>query len=147
MSLRTTAARHATPALLLAQHGTLCGVSRIPDLVAYLTAPWRATGKLQADGVRNEEAIRELRRNLMATAEEFATRLNAATDEVAADLQSVRDELRAALEGVETSNQAAVDAALSKLDAPIARLESLGQDPANPVPDAPVDGSTPGDVS
>ncbi len=103
-----------------------------------LLSPWRNFEALRADVARHDLSIIELRRAIVATAEEFASRLNAATDEVARDLQSVRDELRSALEGVEVSNQAAVDAALAKLDQPIARLEALGQDPSNPVPD-PVD--------
>lgn len=115
-------------------------VSCLSALASAVLAPWRDLAVLRADVARHELSFIELRSTIVATAEEFATRLNAATDEVAADLQSVRDELRAALEGVETSNQAAVDAALGKLDAPIARLEALGQDPQNPVPDAPADG-------
>lgn len=114
------------------------------NLVDHVTAPWRHLTVVRTDVARHETLIADLRRFTVATAEDFAARLNAATDEVARDLQSVRDELRAALEGVETSNQAAVDAALAKLDAPIQRLEQLGQDSSNPVPD-PVDEPAPVD--
>lgn len=113
-------------------------VSWLSALASTVLAPWRELRSLHALVAGNTQSITNLRRDLVATADDFAARLNAATDEVAADLQSVRDELRTALEGVETSNQAAVDAALGKLDAPIARLEALGQDPANPVPDVEV---------
>ena len=71
---------------------------------------------------------------LMATAEEFATRLNTATDEIASDLQALRDALQAVRDEIPAAQQAAVDSALAQLDAPIARLEALGQDPANPIP-------------
>jgi predicted nucleic acid-binding Zn-ribbon protein len=81
------------------------------------------------------QKIHNLEGNLMATAEEFATRLNTATDEIASDLQALRDQLQSVRDEIPAAQQAAVDAALTKLDAPIARLEALGQDPQNPVPD------------
>jgi predicted nucleic acid-binding Zn-ribbon protein len=81
------------------------------------------------------QKIHNLEGNLMATAEEFATRLNTATDEIARDLQALRDQLQTVRDEIPAAQQAAVDAALAQLDAPIARLEALGQDPQNPVPD------------
>ena len=80
------------------------------------------------------QMLDDMKGQLMATAEEFATRLNAATDEIAADLQALRDQLQAVRDEIPAAQQAAVDEALAKLDAPIARLEALGQDPADPVP-------------
>ncbi len=81
------------------------------------------------------QMIADMKGTLMATAEEFATRLNDATNEVAADLQTLRTELEGVRDQIPAAQQAAVDAALAKLDEPIARLEALGQDPSNPVPD------------
>lgn len=83
---------------------------------------------------RHDTQIHLLRRQIMATAEEFATRLDTASNAIAAEIRQVRDELAAALGSVAGSNQAAVDAALAKLDGPISRVEALGTDPANPVP-------------
>lgn len=80
-------------------------------------------------------ALNDIRGEIMATAEEFATRLDAATNEVASDLAGVRAELENLRGQVDGAAAAAVDAALAQLDAPIARLEALGQDPQNPVPD------------
>lgn len=98
------------------------------------------------------QMIHNMEESLMATAEEFATRLNTATDEVANDLKDLRDQLQAVRDEIPAAQQAAVDDALTKLDAPIARLEALGQDPANPVPDpgtggepTPAPEPTPGD--
>jgi chromosome segregation ATPase len=81
------------------------------------------------------QANNQLKESLMATAEEFATRLDNATNEIAADLQSLRDQLQAVRDEIPAAQQAAVDTALAQLDAPIARLEALGQDPQNPVPE------------
>lgn len=57
----------------------------------------------------------------------FSDRVNTATNEIAADLQALRDKIAA---GTALS---AEDTAL--LDAAAARLEAMGQDPENPVPD------------
>ncbi len=74
----------------------------------------------------------------MTTAESLAARIDAATNEVASDLTAVRDALAAALANADASTQEAVNAELAKLDGPIARLEALGADEADPVP-APVE--------
>lgn len=81
------------------------------------------------------QKISSLEGQLMATADEFATRLNTATDEIASDLQALRAQLQTVRDEIPAAQQVAVDEALAKLNAPIARLEALGQDPANPVPD------------
>lgn len=96
------------------------------------------------------QQITELETRLMATAEEFATRLDTASNEIAAELQSLRGQLQSLKDQIPAAQQAAVDAALAQLDGPIARLEALGQDPANPVPPAdggqpPADGGAPVD--
>lgn len=96
------------------------------------------------------QMIQDLGGQLVATAEEFATRLNTATDEIASDLQALRDQLQSVRDEIPAAQQAAVDSALALLDAPIARLEALGQDPTNPVPDpepTPAPEPTPGDGS
>lgn len=115
-------------------------MSWLADRISYLAAPWRDLSDVQAQITRLQIQHSEMRSQIMATAEEYAARLDAATNEVASDLQSVRDELAALRDGLEVDKQAAVDAALVHLDAPIARLEALGQDPADPVPgeDGPV---------
>lgn len=86
--------------------------------------------------------IDNLKGIIVATAAELIAAFNAATDEVASDLQTVRDELAAALADQDQAVQDAVNAALAGFDAPLARLQALGQDPENPVPapePAPVD--------
>lgn len=115
------------------------------NLLYRLILPWAVLSDVQRDLARHDNALLELRRKIMATAEEFAGRLDAATNEVAGDLAGLRSDLEALRDSVDASNQAAVDAALARLDAPIARLEALGQDPVNPVPDAPVEPETPSD--
>lgn len=57
----------------------------------------------------------------------FAARLDAATTEIAKDLKELRDKVAAG------SALTPEDAA--KLDALAARLERMGQDPGNPVPE------------
>lgn len=83
--------------------------------------------------------IDSLRGFIMATADELIAAFGAATDEVAADLQTVKDELAAAVADKDQAVQDAVNAALAGFDAPLARLQALGADNANPVP-APADG-------
>ena len=80
------------------------------------------------------QMISDMEGRLMATAEEFATRLNTATDEIASDLQALRDQLQSVRDEIPAAQQAAVDSALALLDGPIERLEALGQDPQNPIP-------------
>lgn len=63
-------------------------------------------------------------RNDMATTDEIVARLGAATDELARDLAALRDEV------------AGSDAAIAaKFEPLVNRLEQMGQDPENPVPD------------
>jgi hypothetical protein len=69
---------------------------------------------------------------IMAKQDQFnesLARLDAATSEIASDLQALRDELAAGTIS---------DASLATLDAKIAQLEAMGQDPADPIPD-PID--------
>lgn len=99
----------------------------------WLTGPWRT------QNARDELTLSVLRRiehleSRMTAADNLAARLDAATNELAADLTSVRDALAAAVAGQAQAVQDAVSAELAKLDAPIARLEALGADEADPVP-------------
>lgn len=108
---------------------------------------------IQIDTAATRQAVNSLFRKIdtlkgiiVATAAELIAAFNAATDEVASDLQTVRDQLAAALADQDQAVQDAVNAALSGFDAPLARLQALGQDPENPVP-APVEPAAPeGDV-
>jgi hypothetical protein len=79
---------------------------------------------------------------IMASAADVARRIDAATNEVASDLQAARDALQSLRDSVETDKQAAVDQALGSLDTSISRLEELGRDPQNPVPDPGTGGGT-----
>jgi heme oxygenase len=81
------------------------------------------------------QMIHDLKESLMASVEDVVSRLNTATTEIAGDLQALRDQLQSVRDEIPAAQQAAVDSALTQLDAPIARLEALGQDPSNPVPD------------
>lgn len=105
---------------------------------AWLTEPWhRSCGEFDIHLLRTvarlSDRITHLE-TLMATVTEIVTRLDTATNEVAADLATIKDQLTAALADVDAAKRAAVDEALAMLDAPIARLEALGADPADPVP-------------
>lgn len=76
--------------------------------------------------------------NLIVTsAQDLVARLDAATNEIAADLQAARDAAITAVAGKDQAVQEAVAAALAPIDAGVARLEALGQDPADPVPTDP----------
>lgn len=67
----------------------------------------------------------------MARVQELAARLNEATNEIARDLEDLRSRL------------AQQDEALAaELEPMVTRLEQMGQDPQNPVPDAPADGGS-----
>lgn len=60
----------------------------------------------------------------MSTTDDLIVRLNTATDEIAHDLDDLRNQV------------ANVDPAIAaKFEPLVARLEALGQDPANPVPE------------
>ena len=67
---------------------------------------------------------------------ELVTRLNTATSNIAARLQAERDKLAEALLNAGISKQEE-EAALAGLDAEIKRLEDMGTDSGNPVPDVP----------
>lgn len=63
-------------------------------------------------------------RNEMASTDEIVARLGSATDELARDLAALRDEV------------AGSDAAIAaKFEPLVSRLEQMGADPENPVPD------------
>jgi outer membrane murein-binding lipoprotein Lpp len=62
--------------------------------------------------------------------EEMLQRLDAATNEIASDMKALRDQI--------ASGQNATPEQLQRLDANITRLEGLGQDPQDPVPDPEV---------
>jgi len=71
----------------------------------------------------NTMALQEMRDH-MATTDEIVARLDAATNEIAADLAALRDEV------------AGGDAAIAaKFEPLVSRLEQLGADSSNPVPD------------
>jgi hypothetical protein len=109
-------------------------VTWFSERVDYLLAPWAELSDMQAQIMRLQLLYLDLKGHVMATADELVARLDAATNEISEDLQEVRDDLAAALAGVEHAKRAAVDEALAKLDGPIARLEAMGADPADPVP-------------
>lgn len=71
----------------------------------------------------------------MARVDELRARLAAATDELARDLEDLRGRLAQQDEALAT-----------ELEPMVARLEAMGKDPQNPVPDAPVDGENDGSV-
>lgn len=105
----------------------------LADRWHWLVGPWRT------QSTQDELTLSVLRRidhleSRMSAADNLAARLDAATNELAADLTSVRDALAAAVAGQAQAVQDAVSAELAKLDAPIARLEALGADEADPVP-------------
>lgn len=75
------------------------------------------------------EHITEIGENTMARVDEVVARLGAATDEIARDLDALRQEVAGLDESV-----------AAKFEPLVSRLEQMGQDPQNPVPDAPADG-------
>lgn len=100
-------------------------MSWLDDLLAWYRAPWTELSDVQRDLARHEIALLELRMHMSAV-DDMVARFGAATDEIAADLQALRDEI--------AGDDAAVAAKFEPL---VSRLEALGQDPANPVPDVP----------
>lgn len=72
------------------------------------------------------QALKEAVMTQADTIRALAGRLDAATNEIATDLKALRDKVA---EGTVT------EADLAPLDATITRLEALGADPENPVPD------------
>jgi hypothetical protein len=73
----------------------------------------------------------DLLESYMSAVDDIVTALNTATDEIAADLQALRDE-------VAGSDQATA----AKFEPLVQRLQALGADPQNPVPDDGTGGST-----
>jgi hypothetical protein len=69
----------------------------------------------------------------MARVDELRARLAAATDELARDLEDLRGRLAQQDESL-----------AAELEPMVARLEQMGQDPSNPVPDAPAAGGSDG---
>lgn len=95
----------------------------------YFLSPWRDLSDMQVKVMRLQLDHLQLRSSLMASVDELRERLAAATDELARDLDDLRGRL------------ASQDEALAaELEPMVARLEAMGADPQNPVPDAPVDG-------
>lgn len=87
-----------------------------------------------------DEAIlrhREMMKRMALNAADLQAAMNTATDEIASDLQTLKDNLAAAVADKDEAAQAAVQEALAGFEAPIARLQAMGQDDENPVPDAP----------
>lgn len=91
----------------------------VPDeLAAELAALKARVTALEAQGA-----------TLMTRQDEVNTligRLDAATNEIASDLTRLREEIRSGTVSAEST---------AMLDARIAQLEALGQDPENPVPE------------
>ena len=103
-------------------------MSWLSDRLDWLAAPWWALSDMQVQITRLQMDHLQLRSNLMARVDELRERLAAATDELARDLDDLRGRL------------ASQDEALAaELEPMVARLEAMGTDPQNPVPDAPVD--------
>lgn len=107
--------------------------------------PREALSNLQADMAAVRLAVLgiptrfvKLERLIMTSASDLLARLDAASNEIASDLSDLRDRLTAAVADKDAAVQAAVAEALSGFEAPIARLEALGADEADPVP-APVE--------
>lgn len=75
------------------------------------------------------EHITKIGETAMARVDEVVARLGAATDEIARDLDALRQEVAGLDESV-----------AAKFEPLVARLEDMGKDPQNPVPDAPVGG-------
>ena len=103
-------------------------MSWLTDRLDWFTAPWWALSDMQVQITRLQLDQLQLRSHLMARVDELRERLAAATDELARDL----DDLRGRLAGQD-------EALAAELEPMVARLEAMGQDPQNPVPDAPVD--------
>lgn len=73
----------------------------------------------------HDDRISQLEEKVAAT-DDIVARLNTATDEIARDLAALRDQV------------AGLDPAIAaKFEPLVARLEAMGQDPANPVPAPP----------
>jgi hypothetical protein len=79
------------------------------------------------------EHITKIGEVTMARVDEVVARLGAATDEIARDLDALRQEVAGLDESV-----------AAKFEPLVSRLEQMGQDPQNPVPDAPADGGSTG---
>lgn len=94
-------------------------------LLAQILAPWVDHSKILRRLDAHSLKLTEMRKT-MATIDELVVRLGAATDEIASDLDTLRAEV------------ANLDPAVAaKFEPLVARLEALGADPTNPVPDQP----------
>lgn len=102
---------------------------------------WWLLFQPKRDALRQQRALWntlvDLKEYVMSAAENYVARLNAATDDIAGDLRTIRDQLANVQAASESEKAAAVDAALAQFEGPIARLESLGRDESNPVPEQP----------
>jgi hypothetical protein len=79
---------------------------------------------MQAQLARLQQQHADLRRRLMAATDDLAARLDSATNELANDLAALRDEV------------ANLDAGVAaKFEPLVSRLEAMGADPNNPLPD------------
>lgn len=104
--------------------------TKLPDKIDVLT---ELLVDMQGRLARHDRSIKEMRKHMAAT-DDLVARLGAATDELAADLQRLADEV---------SNGDATVAA--KFEPLVARLEAMGADNDNPIPDAPPADQPPAD--
>jgi hypothetical protein len=116
----------------------------------WIKAPFQSLTDTQDDLQVIRHIVAELPRRfalleetLMATKDEVLGRLDSATNEVANDLSDLRSRLEQAVADKDQAVQDAVNAVLGDFDGPISRLEQLGQDPSNPVPDQPAEPTDP----
>jgi molybdopterin converting factor small subunit len=128
--------------------------------IEWVKAPFQSLTDTQDDLSAIRHIVAELPRRfalleekIMATKDEVLSRLDTATNEVANDLSDLRSRLEQAVADKDQAVRDAVNDVLSGFDAPISRLEQLGQDPSNPVPDPeptpaePTDPNAPVDVT
>lgn len=87
---------------------------------------------LLAQGARILAALQHQKESLMTVSSQiaaFSARVNTATNEIAADLQALRDKI--------TTGGSLSEADAAVLDGIATRLEVMGVDPENPVPETP----------
>jgi molybdopterin converting factor small subunit len=118
--------------------------------IEWVKAPFQSLTDTQDDLSAIRHIVAELPRRfalleekIMATKDEVLSRLDTATNEVANDLSDLRSRLEQAVADKDQAVRDAVNDVLSGFDAPISRLEQLGQDPSNPVPDQPAEPTDP----
>lgn len=85
------------------------------------------------------DALHRMRELIVTSADDLVSRFNTATNTVAGELTKLKTDLAAAIAALGTgATQEQIDAAvqeqLAKFDAPIATLEQLGADNADPIP-------------